>query len=360
MVAGNLYCNAANSGVGLTEDCSGPATVRSVRLSTEHVRPQDQLDAWRSLTAGINDVEPIGDPSLGFHGSMDIYDLGALQVVVFDMDPLVYRHTDEHLRKSGIDDWWLTVVNEGSFQTQTEDRSLEASAGSVLLRSWVYPFEGVLEKTKYTCFFMARDQFADIADQLDRASHRFVDGPIMPILRDFLTSVSHHLPHLMPPDVVALNEAFRSLLKASFLGSVDALEAARQPIAASQLERARRFINQNLSSPALNADIVADSLGISRRQLYYLFAPQGGVTKYIQNRRLAACYNRIKTMTDGGAISSVAYEFGFVNLSTFYRQFQARYGFRPSEARAAWLGGHRPDATKVRSFAEWMSLVADR
>lgn len=350
-------------GAGLTDNFAngfGPATVRGVRLSTEHVRPQEQLDAWRSLTAGINDVEPVGDPSLGFHGSMDIHDLGVLQVVAFDMDPLAYRHTDEHLRKSGIDDWWLTIIHEGSFRTQTEDRSLEVSAGSVLLRSWVNPFEGVLAKTKYTCFFMGRDQFADIADQLDRASHRLVNGSITPILRDFLTSVSHHLPHLTPPDVVALNEAFSSLLKASFLGSADALEAARQPIMASQFERARRFINDNLASPALNVDTVADSLGISRRQLYYLFAPHGGVAKFIQNRRLAACYKRIRTLTDGRAISSVAYEFGFINLSTFYRQFQARYGFRPSEARAAWLSGHRPDATEARSFVEWMSLVADR
>ena len=341
-------------------DNSGPATVRCVRLSTEHARPHNQLDDWRSLVAGITDVEPIGDPSRGFYGSMDMYDLGALQVVAFDMDALAFRHTDEHLRKSGIDDWWLTVVNEGSFRTQTEDRSLEATAGSVILRSWVHPFEGVLEKTKYTCFFMARDQFADIADQLDSASHRLVNGPIMPILRDFLTSVSHHLQHLTPPDVVALNEAFGSLLKASFLGSADALQAARQPIAASQFERARRFINENLTSPALNVDTVADNLGISRRQLYYLFASHGGVAKFIQNCRLAACYKRIKTLTDGSAISSVAYEFGFINLSTFYRQFQARYGFRPSEARAAWLSGHRPDATEARSFVEWMSLVADR
>jgi AraC-like DNA-binding protein len=341
-------------------DRSGPATIRSVRLSTENIRPQDQLDAWQSLTAGITDVEPIGDPSQGFHGSMDIHDLGALQVVGFDMDPVAYRHTDEHLRKSGIDDWWLTVVNEGSFRTQAQDRSLEASAGSVLLRSWVYPFEGVLEKTKYTCFFMGRDQFADIADQLDSASHRFVSGPMMPILRDFLMSVSRHLPHLTPPDVATVNEAFSGLVKAVCLGTADAQQAARQPIAASQFERARRFINDNLASPALNVDAVADSLGISRRQLYYLFASHGGVVKFIQDRRLAACYKRIKTLTDGRAIRSVAYEFGFINLSTFYRQFQARYGFRPSEARAAWLSGHRPDATEARSFAEWMSLVADR
>lgn len=339
---------------------SGPATVRNVRLSTENVLPQDQFDAWQSLMAGISDLEPIGDPSQGFHGNMDMYDLGALQVAAFDMDPVAFRHTEEHLRKSGIDDWWLTVVNEGSFRTQTEDRSLEVSAGSVLLNSWVYPFEGVLKKTKYTCFFMGRDQFADVADQLDRASHRFVNGSMMPVLRDFLTSVAHHLPHLTPPDVVAVNEAFNSLLKASCLGTDDALQAAQQPIAASQFERARRFINDNLASPALNVDSVADSLGISRRQLYYLFTSHGGVVKFIQDRRLAACYKRIKTLTDGRAIRSVAYEFGFINLSTFYRRFQARYGFRPSEARAAWLSGHRPDTAEARSFAEWMSLVADR
>ena len=339
---------------------SGPATIRSMRLSTEHICPQDQLDVWRSFTAGICEIAPMDDPSRGFHGRMDICDLGALQIVTFDMDSVVYRHTDEHLRKSGIDDWWLTVVNAGSFCMQRQDCSLDASAGSVLLTSWVYPFEGMINTTNYTCFFMGRDQFADVADQLDRASHRSVDGPMMPILRSFLTSVSQHLPHLTPQHVTAVNEAFSNLVRASCLGTADAWQAAQQPIAASQFERARRFINENLTSPALNVDTVADSLGISRRQLYYLFAPHGGVAKFIQNRRLAACYYRIRTLADGNAISSIAYELGFINLSTFYRQFQARYGFRPSEARAAWLSGHRPDATEARSFAEWMSRLSDR
>lgn len=336
----------------------GAGMIRGARLSTEDVRRQDQLAAWQGFTAEINDVEAVGDPSDGFRGSMDMYDLGALQVVALDMDPLIYRHTNDHLRKSGIDHWWLTVVRQGRFVSQVEDRCLDATAGSVLLRSWVSPFSGELEKVSCTSFFMNRDDFGDISDQLDKASHRFVSGPMAPLLRDFLISVQSHLTALNPSDVAGVNEAFRTLLKAAILGNKDALEAAREPIDATRFEQARRFISNNLRSPALTADTLSDHLGMSRRYLYYLFERYGGVAKYIQNRRLAACYNRLRTTTDNGAIGAVAYEFGYTNLSSFYRQFSARYGFRPGEVRSAWLSGRRHDATEIRSFADWISLVA--
>jgi AraC-like DNA-binding protein len=337
----------------------GVGTVRGARLSTEHVRPQDQLAAWQEITASVFDVDPVGDPSSGFRGSIEIYDLGALQVAAVDMDPIACRHTNKHLRQSGIDHWSLTVVKEGRFHFEVEDRHLDASTGSLLMGSLVNPFAGVLEKTKFTSVLINRDGFWDIADELDRESHRFVSGPMATILRDFLGSVENHLPTMTRPETTALNEAFRSLLEAAVLNTADARKAAQEPIAAARFEQARRFISQNLNAPDLNADSLCKQLGMSRRQLYYLFSRYGGVAKYIQNRRLAACYHRLSTMTESSAISTIAYEYGFTNLSSFYRQFHARYGFRPSEARSARLCGHKPAAAEVRTFAEWMSLVAE-
>jgi AraC-like DNA-binding protein len=96
-------------------------------------------------------------------------------------------------------------------------------------------------------------------------------------------------------------------------------------------------------------------MGISRRQLYYIFEQHGGVMKFIGQRRLAACYGALVTLTEKRMISSIAYEYGFTNLSSFYRQFQARYGFSPGEARSAWLNGHTPRRTTGGSFADWLS-----
>jgi AraC-like DNA-binding protein len=93
---------------------------------------------------------------------------------------------------------------------------------------------------------------------------------------------------------------------------------------------------------------------MSRRQLYYLFERHGGVASFIRKRRLAACYNQLKEVTEKNAIGSIAYEYGFTNLSSFYRQFQAQYGLRPSEVRSAWLSGHKPGTTKAATFAEWL------
>jgi hypothetical protein len=51
-----------------------------------------------------------------------------------------------------------------------------------------------------------------------------------------------------------------------------------------------------------------------------------------------ACDLALAKISDGKQISAIAYECGFTNLSSFYRQFTARHGFSPSEARSAARG----------------------
>lgn len=58
------------------------------------------------------------------------------------------------------------------------------------------------------------------------------------------------------------------------------MEAARRPIAAAQFERARGFIDANLKSPHLSADLISASIGVSRRHLFYLFERHGGARAF--------------------------------------------------------------------------------
>lgn len=89
------------------------------------------------------------------------------------------------------------------------------------------------------------------------------------------------------------------------------------------------MINAQLHSSELSSDLICARVGISRRQLYYLYKGHGGVMKYITQRRLGACYRALVNPSNKQRISTVAYAHGFTHHSTFYRQFQARYGFSP-------------------------------
>jgi AraC-like DNA-binding protein len=211
-----------------------------------------------------------------------------------------------------------------------------------------------MEEMECTSLFLDRDSFWDISEELDGSSQNELKGPMSQILREFIISVEKQAPRLTNMDVSAINTAFSHLLRATFRQNADTLDAAKAPIAASQFSMARRFISANLKAPNLSADMICAHLGMSRRRLYYLFKNQGGVKRYITNRRLAACYSVLTDGTEQKLISSIAYEYGFTNLSSFYRQFYARYGFRPSEARLAWFDGHRPRKIPTETFADWI------
>ncbi|PRD40354.1 hypothetical protein C5748_27485, partial [Phyllobacterium phragmitis] len=135
------------------------------------------------------------------------------------------------------------------------------------------------------------------------------------------------------------------------------LEAARAPITAIQFDRVRRFIAENLKSPDLTPDTICARLGLSRRNLYYLFEKHGGVATFIKNRRLAACQHALTKSSERELISSIAYEYGFTNPSAFSRQFQARYGFSPSEVRSAYVNGPNAHVAAGSTFVDWLMRV---
>jgi AraC-like DNA-binding protein len=112
----------------------------------------------------------------------------------------------------------------------------------------------------------------------------------------------------------------------------------RKPL--SSFVSIRRHIDQNLRQPALDADLLARTFGLSRASLYRLFEPVGGVATYIRNTRLNRAYQDIvATELSNHRIAPVAYRLGFKNLSAFNRLFKETYGVSPREARDRALRG---------------------
>lgn len=326
--------------------------VPSLKFSTDTVRRAEQFDAWSAFNS-MAELEAVAPPAEGFKASSASYHLGGLQLTSFQLAPMNVHYTRNVQRRLGLDHWCLSVTTKGPVGYQNSDNEVAVSPGNLLLHSYANPFSGVMENTHYSSLFFARDDFWDIAEHLERGAHQLVQGPMAQIVRDFILSMITRADGLTMADAPALSEAFGNLIRALVINNPASLEAARAPIAAAQFDRARRFINTNLKWPGLTPDAICANIGVSRRQLFYLFEQQGGVATYIRNRRLAACYSTLAKAEEGRQISAVAYEYGFTNLSSFYRQFAARYGFSPSEARSAPRNGSVPSSDSG-TFVDWL------
>ncbi len=121
----------------------------------------------------------------------------------------------------------------------------------VLLHSYATPFEGKMEVTDYSGLFFSRDEFWDVADELDKGAHQQVTGPISYIVGDFLASLEHRAEKLTTSEANAVNEAFGHLLRAMVRQTPASLQAAKAPIAATLSTGccARKKPEEDLKSP---------------------------------------------------------------------------------------------------------------
>jgi AraC family L-rhamnose operon regulatory protein RhaS len=82
-------------------------------------------------------------------------------------------------------------------------------------------------------------------------------------------------------------------------------------------------------------DDVAERLGIARRTFTKLFAEITGETWLNHVRRLAIEHAKRRLEHSDLPITSIAFECGFNELSTFYRQFKTHCGVSPGKYRAS-------------------------
>jgi AraC-like DNA-binding protein len=324
-------------------------------FSTKAVERRQQLDIWREFHAELIDSDALAEDKAGFDGTVEVFNLGEIQFNRYKQAPAEFSRTNGHLRTSDMDHWVFSVVRKGQVDLAAGGKTVTAKPGSLTLLSSAQAYSGKMAETEYTNIFLARDDFWDIAQNLDQASFQIFDGPMASILSAFIVSVDNQIDKLNIADGRSLNEAFATLLKAAIRPDQDSREAADTAIGGTQLELARRFINANLQSPHLSVERICSELRISRRRLYYLFEQYGGVSKYIRTRRLAACYKTLVAVNGDVHIGTVAYNCGFTNLPSFYRQFKEQYGFRPSEARSAHLSGYKADDGDLQTLADWLA-----
>jgi AraC-like DNA-binding protein len=108
---------------------------------------------------------------------------------------------------------------------------------------------------------------------------------------------------------------------------------------AARLRAIKVDIAQHLSAADVSAAAVARRQGVSPRYVRQLFASEGTtLSRYVLTRRLLRVHG---TLTDPRsahlAISTIAYNMGVGDISTFNREFRRLFGATPTDIRSAAL-----------------------
>ncbi len=99
-------------------------------------------------------------------------------------------------------------------------------------------------------------------------------------------------------------------------------------------ERAAAYIEAHLASAELQPSAIWKAANVSRSRLYRLFAPVGGVARYVIQQRLLRAHEALTDRRDPRTISAIAYDCGFTNVAHFARAFREAFGVTASQVRS--------------------------
>ena len=306
-------------------------------ISAEELPERDRFDAWNAAifsTLAIR-VEPLPDMDQPFHARFSARASGPLMNCNFDADGFYATHQNSELAHRMWDCYWIyRELGQGAwFNTDgqewvsgpddlvigdTDVPFLSRPSGRYAHQLWVVP------KSMIDPHLPALGR-----PLLTRLSGR---GGIEALATSYLDTLAREWEDISEAEMGPVTETLCRLI-----GVACGTAAGAHPdaIRAGRLTGARRYIGSHLDDPALSPANAAASLGISVRALHLLFeSTDTSFARTVLRRRLEECRsallaNPVRPVTD------IAFAWGFNNLSTFYRAFQAAFGLTPGDLRAA-------------------------
>ncbi|MBL1421440.1 MAG: helix-turn-helix domain-containing protein [Alphaproteobacteria bacterium] len=227
------------------------------------------------------------------------------------------------------------LQNEGAKICGKREKILEDGGMVVYEASEPYflSFDGA---SKWLVLGMLKSDLADNIGDLDRHFEEQVtyDSQLVAALSELMFKILNaNLPEQQSIDD-ALGDSVFNLLLATILSSDLELENSSSFSSTAMLQRARRYVRENLVNPDLEPSIVSDALGITTGYLHKVFSSTNTtLMQYVLTERLEKCRVEIGRMDRARNITQIAFKWGFNDTSHFSRTFRRRFGVSAKEYR---------------------------
>ena len=150
----------------------------------------------------------------------------------------------------------------------------------------------------------------------------------------YLRALEASLDQLTTADAATAAKAIAVLAAGALEARAARTPGDPRPIEKMLLSEGRRFIEERLDDVALSPELVRQRLGVSRSLLYRAFEPVGGVSAFIQARRLDQAFDAIlRDRAEQHTLGEIGYRHGFRSDAHFSRAFRARFGVAPGRLR---------------------------
>lgn len=245
----------------------------------------------------------------------------------------------EGVRQEG-DHLYLCMTLHGTTVGSRRGRELTLSDGDAVLMTneeaaWTMTSPS---SVKIAGIRLPRSAIGPLVPKLENITMRRIarDTSGLSLLRKYLNVVADDEALAAPASQRLIISHFYDLVALALGASSDAKAvAADRTLSAVRLAAIKADILANLGVGTLNATMIATRNRVSVRYLHKLFENEGVTySEFVLGQRLARAYHGLRSpLHSRRAISTIAFDLGFNDLSYFNRAFRQRYNATPSEIR---------------------------
>jgi AraC-like DNA-binding protein len=275
-----------------------------------------------------------------FEGRIEsrVFENGAAAHVT--MTPITATRSGAHVADSSVDGIYGNYVLQGECIVEQGGRTTVARRGDLVLYHTSEPVTMIEKGDRHyedVAFLFPKKCFA--LNERGAARLRnlvLTQSQMISPLSSSLAYLAQNMATESPATLSAVFDACVALLPAAG-GCIetDAQDPGSRPTN-HMLREIQQFVHQNISDAELCPQKAAEYCGISSRYVHKLFAASNTTfSSYILAKRLEHIRNDLLApVCRSQPISTLAFRWGFNDLSSFNRAFKSRFGCSPSRFRA--------------------------
>ncbi|MCK0198174.1 helix-turn-helix domain-containing protein [Ancylobacter sp. 6x-1] len=308
--------------------------------STGHAAPVARRAFWQdAVSKTYFPLDLRFGPGSAFSGSLETWSLGPVAVSRNVCEGLLYRRSEHHLVGEREESYLITVPELAEIRFEQDGRDVCCRPGAFLIERSHLPYE--FSHRDAASLWVLKIPSAVLRARLgspERLATLQFDATrsVGALFVDMLRLTGARLEEMDEAARALMGRQLVDLLAMAVESDERVLGSNSSSVRNAHLHRCEQFIRTRLGDTRLVPQMVADGCGISLRYLHQIFEAEGTtVCAYIRNQRLFACDAMLRDPACRKAISQIAYEWGFGDQAQFSRNYRARFGCTPSDARAA-------------------------
>lgn len=339
-----------------------PDGFSTVRFSTADLPEKDRVAIWREQCGRMAlklDIEPINETT--FECAVVFRALPGVQMMSTAMSPVRITRGREFLA-DGNGDLIFIINQSGAATAFARGREVALREGDALLMST----SEVKIFDRHSCggslsFRIPRSILSLIAIDVDDVVMQLIPrhAEVLKLLAGYAAPLFNEITLATPEFRRTAVNHLLDLVALALGATHDAARLANgRGVLAARLKMAKSFIIENSNQRDLSVSAVAAHLRVTPRNLQRMFESEGTTfSEFLLTQRLSRAHRMLtEPRLVQNAVSTIAYDVGFGDLSYFNRSFKRCFGATPRDIRNGGLGSTelkagRPPVTYMRRYS---------